>query len=144
MKTIITIEICITDLNESYMIEADTIANQATITNRYTANEFDYHISLSSSTISKIVDRLKNVKVGSEIIDGQIASQIMRNGGLRSVVEAIGESISRKDNPAETAKDLYMELGNEIANDIPMADIIRLALSERKDIDKWRIEADLK
>ena len=140
MKTLITIEIRIADLNETYMIEADTVANKAIITNKTNTDVSDYHISGNSNTISKIVDKLGDVKVGSEIINGEIASQIMHNGGLRAVVEAIGESISRKSNPIETAKDLYMEYNNEISNDIPMTDIIRIALSERKDLDKWRIE----
>ncbi|MBR5340627.1 MAG: hypothetical protein IK151_01730 [Erysipelotrichaceae bacterium] len=134
----------------TYYFMIDTIANKADIYYLEDKNLYDrlierlnnkpnYSLTVKSDALEKIVDQLGNVKVDGKKIKGKEAVAVAREGRLDDVLEGILKSLSGK-NLFLVLPGLLNSVSDNYKCDIPLSELLKTALSEVGDLDKWRAD----
>ena len=138
------------DKQYTYYFMVDTIANKADIYYLEDRNLLDkliehlnskpdYSLTVKSGALEKLVDQLGNVKVDGKKITGKEAVAVAREGRLDDVLEGMLKSLSGK-NLFLVLPGLLNSVSDNFKTDIPLSELLKTALSEVGDLDKWRAD----
>ena len=99
----------------------------------------DYHLSLKAEALVKLTDQLGGITVNQQPMNGKEALAYARSGKYLEVLDSICQAVLKKGNLLKTIPGLLSTLKESYETDMPLMDIIKVALGEINDLSKWKV-----
>jgi len=102
-------------------------------------NQPDYHLILKAEALVKLTDQLDGIVVDKNTLNGIQALDCARKGKYMEVLDGIYQALLKKGNLLKIIPSLLSILKESYETDMPLMDILKIAMGEINDLSKWKV-----